>query len=106
MIKVKFLGSDTKRAYHGFDPKTKEFIHISKGEIINISDEKKKQLVNDFPEEWELVKEKSKDPESEKLSKDDLKKTLDDLGIDYAKNASTKKLEELISESQKEKTDE
>jgi hypothetical protein len=106
MTKIKFLGVDGKRAYHGMDPETNTFIHISKGEVIDVSDKKKKQLFKDFPEEWETVKEKSKEPEPEKLSRDELKKTLDNLGIDYAKNASTKKLEELVSESHKEKTDE
>lgn len=106
MTKIKFLGSETKRAYHGMDPETKEFIHISKGEIVNVSDKKKKQLFKDFPEEWEAVKEKESEPEPEKLSRDELKKALNDLGVKYAKNASTKKLEELISEAHKEKTDE
>lgn len=102
MIKVKFLGADSKRAYHGMDEETNTFIHISKGDEIEISEKKKKQLFKDFPDEWEIVKKDKIDLDEKRFSRDGLKSALDELGIDYAKNTSTKKLEELYTSAQKE----
>lgn len=40
--------------YNGFDGD--EHIFVSKGQQVKVSNEKAKQLLSDFPEQWEEVK--------------------------------------------------
>lgn len=51
---IKFIGKDQKR-YSGFDGKVS--INAERGDIVTVSSEKAKQLTEDFPDEFEIVKE-------------------------------------------------
>lgn len=54
-MELKFKGSESFPIYDGFDPKTNAHLLIKAGDIVDVSDEKAKQLLTDFPGEWEHV---------------------------------------------------
>lgn len=62
-MEIKFKGSESFPIYDGFDPETNAHLVINKGDIVDVSEKKAKQLIEDFPTHWELVqKAKSEEP--------------------------------------------
>ncbi len=52
MVQFKGRGS-----YQGYDPGSDRYIAVKPGEIIAVSAEKRRQLVEDFPSDWDVMGE-------------------------------------------------
>lgn len=50
-MNLKFKGKE----YRGFDPFTEKTILVKEGASVSVSDEKGKQLLKDFPTQWEVI---------------------------------------------------
>lgn len=96
MGKIKFLGTKTKFKYHGWDFENNAPVHFVKGEIGKVSDKMEIKLLADFPEEFVKIEKRSVNNTADR---EKIKKELDELGVKYFKNTSTKKLMELLKEN-------
>ena len=62
MPRMRFVGAD----YQGLDPTRHEFLRVTHGGTIEVSEEKAKQLLSDFPGEWEVAPRETRRPKRRK----------------------------------------
>jgi len=54
-LKLKYLGLGKKTKYNGYDADLKQKISVRKGDEIEVSSRAGTALLNDFPNEWDLI---------------------------------------------------
>ena len=100
-IKLKFVGDVNNKVfkYSSAD------IICYRGDIVFATEDKCKQLLNDFPNQWELIDKPKADPMIEALKKNpkevtvkEMKKWLDDHNIDYDKKLKKADIIKLVME--------
>ena len=70
MAYIRFLGGSLGKSYHGTDDGRS--VNLFKGIVSDVSDTKKKQLISDFPGQFEEVKKEDAEKELNDIRKKDV----------------------------------